>query len=214
MEKDIRIILVDDNLRIRESISLLLNSSIGFNLVGVFDNAIAIEKKIEMFEPDVILMDIDMPEINGIEAVENIRIINQKLAILMLTAFDDDEKVFNAICAGANGYVLKNTPPRKIREAIVEVQEGGAPMSPSIARKVLTMMRDSNSKKESEDVKLSKREKDVLELLVQGKSYKMIAADLNISYETVHSHIKRIYKELRVNSSTEAVSKTLRNKIL
>jgi len=214
MTKDIRIILVDDNPRIRESISLLLNSSQGFNLVGVFENAHSINQKIEMFEPNVVLMDIDMPEFSGIDAVKAIRLIDEDLPIMMLTGFDDDEKVFNAVCAGATGYLLKNTEPKKILECIKEINEGGAPMSPSVARKVLSMMKNSNSKKPDKEVKLSKREKEVLELLVHGKSYKMIASDLNISYETVHSHIKRIYKELQVNSSTEAVVKTLKNKIL
>lgn len=126
----------------------------------------------------------------------------------------DDEKVFDAVCAGANCYVLKSTQPKRILECIKEVHDGGAPMSPSIARKVLGMFKSSNVSQPNKKFDLSKREREVLEQLVHGKSYKMIASDLNISYETVYSHIKRIYKELQVNSSTEAVAKTLKNKIL
>jgi DNA-binding NarL/FixJ family response regulator len=166
-------------------------------------------------KPHVALVDIQMPGMSGIEATAIIRQEFPELPILIQTVFDDDAKIFAAICAGANGYILKSTPPIKLLEAIKEVFEGGSPMTPSIAAKVLKMFKDQNHKTSSvENIDLSEREKEILVLLVDGLSYKLIANRLFISYETVHSHVKKIYQKLHVNSVNEAISKALRNKLV
>ena len=154
-----------------------------------------------------------MPGLNGIGTVKLIKAAFPETPILMLTVFDDDQKIFDAICAGADGYMLKNRSLDKLLDAVREVQQGGAPMSPSIAKRVLQLFQNQNSFKTSEEFNLSNREKEVLGLLVDGASYKMIADKLTIGYDTVHSHIKKIYKKLHVNSMSEAVSKALKNKL-
>ena len=163
-------------------------------------------------------MDIDMPPVSGIEAVKTIRRDYPELPIMMLTGFEDDESVFASICAGANGYILKNAKMDSLINNIKEVYEGGAPMTPVIARKVLNQFAHVQQVKstavENENYNLSNREIDVLQLLVKGHSYKMIADELHISYETVHSHIRKIYNKLQVNSVGEAVSKTISRNIL
>ena len=189
-----------------------MNSSKGFNCVGALSDGSAVEQAIVHLEPAVVLMDIDMPKVNGTTAVRNVRAKNPDIPIIMLTAFEEDDKVFDSICAGANGYLLKNVEPETLLSSIQEVNAGGAPMTPSIARKVLSMFKLRNEQQEqAADVDLSAREKDVLKLLVDGLSYKMISAELGISYETVHSHIKKIYKKLQVSSATEAVARSLRD---
>ena len=215
-EKDfLRVIIFDDNVNVRESISLLLSTTENMQLVAAFDSYKNMPGKIDSSKPDVILMDIDMPDIGGIEAVRLLRTRHPDLPVLMLTGFEDDEKVFASLCAGANGYVLKNANMESLIQYIEEVYSGGAPMTPVIARKVLTQFtRLQPEKVNNEDYHLSSREIDVLHLLVKGRSYKMIADELNISYETVHSHIRKIYKKLQVNSVGEAVSKTITYKII
>jgi DNA-binding NarL/FixJ family response regulator len=211
----LRIIIFDDNANVRESIAMLLSTTDHLELTGSFGSCRHMYNHIEVQEPDIVLMDIDMPEISGIDAVKLLRIKFPSLPVLMLTGFEDDEKVFASLCAGANGYVLKNANMQSLIQYIDEVYKGGAPMTPVIARKVLnqfTKLQPANIS--GEDYNLSNREKDVLQLLVKGKAYKMIAGELNISYETVHSHIRRIYQKLRVNSVGEAVSKALTQKIL
>jgi DNA-binding NarL/FixJ family response regulator len=160
-------------------------------------------------------MDIQMPGISGIEGAAVIRQEFPELPVLMLTVFEDESKVFAVVCAGANGYILKSTPPVKLLDAIKEVSEGGSPMTSSIAAKVLKMFKDQNPKTNLvENIDLSSREKEILALLVDGLSYKLIADELFISYETVHSHVKKIYQKLHVNSVNEAISKALRNKLV
>ena len=214
-DKPIRVIIADDNKNILESVQAVLNDSEDIHLVATFGSAKECVENIESLKPDVVLMDIDMPAMTGIEAVKIIRKKFPGLPILMLTGFEDDDKVFNSICAGANGYILKTTTLESLIFQIKEVYSGGAPMTPVIARKMLNAFAKMQTPQNtSEEYKLSKREKDVLELLVKGKSYKMISTQLNISYETVHSHIRRIYQKLHVNSVSEAVSKTIIQKIL
>jgi len=162
-----------------------------------------------------VLMDIQMPGISGIEAVAVLRSEFPQLPVLMQTVFEDESKIFAAICAGANGYILKSVPPVKLLEAIKEVAEGGSPMTPSIAAKVLKMFKDQNPKANAgNNFDLSSREREIISLLVDGLSYKLIADKLFISYETVHSHVKNIYQKLHVNSVNEAISKALRNKLV
>ncbi|MBS1765095.1 MAG: response regulator transcription factor [Bacteroidetes bacterium] len=214
-DKPIKVILADDNKTVLESVQALIKDSGTIQLVAAYGSAKECLENIEKLKPDVVLMDIDMPLMTGIEAVKIIRKSFPGLPILMLTGFEDDDKVFNSICAGANGYILKNASMESLLHHIQEVHTGGAPMTPTIARKVLNAFAKSHTQQNSaEDYKLSNREKDVLELLVKGKSYKMISTQLNISYETVHSHIRRIYQKLQVHSVSEAVSKTIIRKIL
>lgn len=211
----LRVLIFDDNKNVRESIAMLLSTTDNMQLVAAYENCQNLIDDIVEARPDVVLMDIDMPFVSGIEAVKLLRTKFDALPVLMLTGFEDDEKVFESLCAGANGYVLKNVNMESLIQYINEVNSGGAPMTPVIARKVLLQFaRIQPAHLLSEEYHLSHREKEVLQLLVKGKSYKMIADDLNISYETVHSHIRKIYQKLRVNSVGEAVSKTISKNIL
>ena len=211
----IKVTVFEDNKDLREGVRAILNGSPGFACVGAYANAQNLAKRLTNDEPDVVLMDIQMPGISGIEAVAMLRKDFAGLPVLMQTVFEDESKVFAAICAGANGYLLKNTPPVKFLEAIKEVAEGGSPMTPSIAAKVLRMFKDQQPKVDvSHDYSLTIREKEILSLLVDGLSYKMVADKVFISYETVHSHVKKIYEKLHVNSINEAVSKALRNRLV
>ena len=211
----IAVTLFEDNKDLREGMQAILNASPGFTCVGSYANGNNLIKHLQQNKPDVVLMDIQMPGISGIEAVAILRQEFPVVPVLMQTVFEDEAKVFAAICAGANGYILKNTPPVKFLEAIKEVAEGGSPMTPSIAAKVLKMFKNQHPKADAGiDFNLSSREKEILSLLAEGLSYKLIAGKLFISYETVHSHVKKIYQKLHVNSMNEAVSKALRNKLV
>ena len=191
---------------------MLVQDSGDFTLAGSYSNCLNVINNIRETKPDVVIMDIDMPGINGIEGVRLIRNSFPTVQILMLTVFDDDEKVFAAIKAGANGYILKNAEPRHLLHAISEVYSGGAPMAQGIARKVLHQLQVSLPA-EQKDYHLSNREKEVLGLLVNGLSYKMIAGKLNITYDTVRAHMKKIYEKLHVASMTEAVAKAINQKL-
>jgi DNA-binding NarL/FixJ family response regulator len=208
----IRIIIFDDNDALRDSVAMLLHNSPDFTLVGSFAHCLDVTENIMDTTPDVVIMDIDMPGMNGIEGVKLIRKNFPTVQILMLTVFDDDEKVFAAIKAGAAGYILKNAEPGKLLQAISEVYNGGAPMTPGIAKKVLHQFQ-AIMPDEEKNYHLSTREKEVLGLLVDGLSYKMIAANLNITYDTVRAHMKKIYEKLHVASMTEAVAKALNQKL-
>jgi DNA-binding NarL/FixJ family response regulator len=213
----LRIAIFDDNKNIRESISMLLNTEPDFELVGSFAHVLDCVKDIRESKPDVVLMDIEMPGMTGIEAVKEIRKEFPHIQILMQTVFEDDDRVFDSICAGASGYILKNFLNTKLVDAIRELQYGGSPMSPSVARKVLNKMQSVSSvikPEEAPDYHLTSREKEVLSCLVNGLSYKMIGAELNISYETVRSHVKKIYEKLHVASLTEVVAKAIHQRIV
>ena len=209
--RPLRIIIFDDNRDVRESVEMLLSTTRDMEFAAGFESCRDLIKEIELLRPDVVLMDIDMPSMSGIEAVKLLRTKFPVLPVLMLTGFEDDEKVFDSICAGANGYVLKNANMESLIRYISEVHSGGAPMTPVIARKVLNQFSKLQPSKAIHDEfnSLSSREKDVLNLLVKGKSYKMIAEELFISFETVHSHIQKIYRKLQVSSVAEVVSKTI-----
>lgn len=209
----IKVVLYEDNPQLREGLTMLLNGSEGFEVTGAFKNCNDVVKEVAALSPDVILMDIDMPGINGIEGLKLIRQSNMNVKILMLTVFDDNKNVFEAVKNGANGYLLKKTPPAKLLEYIQEAHTGGAPMSSSIATQVLKMFSQLHSDPRS-DYSLSEREKQVLQLLVNGYSYKMIASEIYISIDTVRSHIKKIYEKLHVNSKSEAVAKAFKHKIV
>jgi DNA-binding NarL/FixJ family response regulator len=209
----IKVLIYEDNPQLREGLSMLINGSDGFEVLASFKNCNNVLQEIKMYEPDVILMDIDMPGTNGIEGLKQIRLVDTDVKILMLTVFDDNKNVFEAISSGANGYVLKKTPPARLLEYIQEANSGGAPMTSSIATQVLKMFSSLHSEK-GEDYNLSDREKQVLYLLVNGYSYKMIASEMFIAIDTVRSHIKKIYEKLHVNSKSEAVAKAFKDKII
>ena len=208
----IKVIIFDDNDSLRDSITMLLQDTPHLALVGSYAHCLDVKENITTSQPDVVIMDIDMPGMNGIEGVKQIRENFPSLQILMLTVFDDDEKVFAALKAGANGYILKNAEPQHLLHAISEVYNGGAPMTPGIAKKILHQFQ-TILPEEEKDYHLSTREKEVLSLLVDGLSYKMIAAKLGITYDTVRAHMKKIYEKLHVASMTEAVAKAITQNI-
>jgi DNA-binding NarL/FixJ family response regulator len=202
----IRIIIFEDNDRLRESLAYLLQSVPDYEVQGDYNNCLEAATIARIYKPDVVLMDIDMPGESGINGVSKIKEANPQTAVVMYTVFEDDEKLFQCLCAGANGYLLKKTPPEKIFEAIHEVVEGGAPMSPSIAKKVIGSFQSAKSTNQYD---LTERELDVLQLLAKGHSTKAIADQLSIAYNTVRSHLKNIYTKLHVNCGKEAIAKVL-----
>jgi len=209
---EISVIVFDDNKDQRDSLKMLINRQPEMLCTGIFENCSNAVENISDTKPDVILMDIDMPGINGIECVKIIREHFPAIHIIMQTVFEEDEKIFAAILAGADGYILKKTPPAKLIEGIREVMEGGAPMTASVAKQVLKLFQNLPPKTNEYD--LTDREKEILSYLVKGMSYKMIAAACSITYFTVNMHIKNIYEKLHVHSATEAVSKAMKNKIV
>jgi DNA-binding NarL/FixJ family response regulator len=209
----VRILVYDDSDVMRESLRTLLFEEPGFEVIAMLPNAETIETDISDLKPDVVLMDIDMPEVNGVEAVKRIRKLSPQLPIIMLTVFDDNENIFKAIYAGASGYILKRYVTVEIVAAIHNVLSGGAPMTGTVAKKVLQMLPVAASAEEENQV-LTVKEKDILQLLVNGYSYKMIASEISISIDTVRFHIKKIYDKLHVHSSTGAVSKAIKEKLV
>jgi len=215
MTETIRVVLFEDNKHYRESLYYIINGTPGFECVAAFPDCNDLLFRIRLHKPAVVLMDIEMPGITGIEAVKKIKSEFPGLQILMQTVFDDDDHIFDAICAGASGYILKTTSPAEMLAAIKDVNQGGSPMSSGVARRVLSRFQQISPKKEEmTDYQLTRREKEVLSLIVEGKSYKMIAAELAIGFETVRTHIKNIYDKLHVQSLTEMVAKAIRDKVV
>ncbi|WP_020601208.1 response regulator transcription factor [Spirosoma panaciterrae] len=202
----IRVSIFDDNDSLRETLALIFEATDDLIVTGQYPNALQAAEVVKSTQPDVILMDIDMPGRTGIEAVKLIREQTTRPKILMLTVFEDVERIFAAISAGAVGYLLKKTPADKIIDAIREVMSGGAAMTPSIALKVLEAFQQPRTT----DFLLTDKEKDVLKRLVEGDSYKLIAHHCGISMGTVRTHIVNIYEKLHVNSKSEAVAKALK----
>lgn len=207
-----RIIIFDDNQERLNSVAMLLNLSADFICTGTFHNATNLVADINSSRPDLVLMDIDMPGLDGIEATRLVRKHFDALPVLIQTNFEEDERIFGSLRAGANGYLLKKTSPERFLESLREALEGGAPMTGSIAAKVLRHF--SGDAQVKKDYHLTEREKQILGFLVNGYSYKLIAAECGISYNTVNNHIRNIYDKLYVNSATEAVSLAIRQRLV
>ena len=210
---DIKVSVFDDNKALRDSLFYLISGTPGFSVAGIYPDCSHVLENLRRDPADVVLMDIDMPGVNGIEATALIKSHFQAVNVLILTSYDDSPKIFDALQSGATGYLLKKTSPAKILEAITEVTQGGAPMNANIARKVLKFFSEKKNITENE-YDLSVREKDVLSCLVNGDSYKMIATNCFISMGTVCTHISNIYKKLHVNSKSEAVAKAIRERLI
>lgn len=211
----IRVSIFEDNKHLRETFQYLLSTAEGFTCTGAYSDCSNMINDLKAHPCDVVLMDIEMPGMNGIEATKFIRQSFPEINILIQTVFYEDEYIFNAICAGASGYILKSTTPDGYLEAIKDVQAGGSPMTPGIARRVLELFKQNlQPDTPAKDYNLTTQEKRILQLLVQGKSYKMIAAELFVATDTVKTHVSNVYAKLHVHSGTEAVSLALRNKIV
>ncbi len=205
----IRVLLFEDNKNFRESLSLFLASSENIWLIGAYPDARESVNLVRKTKPDVILMDIQMPYLSGLDAMKNIKQYFSDVKILMQTIHDEDDKVFAIICAGASGYILKNSKPENYLQAIVDVNMGGSHLSPVIAAKVMKMFQSQFVKEQPNYVDLSTREREILNCLVKGMSYKMIADKCCISINTVCTHVRHIYEKLHVNSAPEAILKAI-----
>lgn len=210
----IKVCVFDDNAYRRESLGMLLKSAQNMKFTGAFFDCSNVIADVRRADPDVVLMDIDMPNVNGIEGVKQIKINFPKVQVLMQTVFEDDEKIFASICAGASGYILKKSTPAQILTAIEDVYKGDAAMTASVAKKVLTAFQKNVFYYNNQQITLTPREKDVLGYLVKGYSHKMIASACTLSIHTVNTHIKKIYEKLQVNSIAEAVVKALNQKLV
>ena len=211
MRKEICYIICEDNNDYRESLVAFLDEDEDLVCCGSFAGADNIVDIVNKNQPDVVLMDIDMPGKNGIEALKEIKENYPKIEIVMLTVFEDRDNVFEAVCAGASGYLLKNATPELIARSIKEVMKSGAAMSPVIARKILQFFQKPLKQ---DAFKLTAQEQQVLKLLIEGLSYKMIAAKMDVVTDTIRYHIKKIYDKLHVHSAPEAVAKAIRDRLV
>lgn len=214
MTNTIKVALCEDNDDFRESLHQFIAESTGYEVSFSIPSAEEILDYISHAPPQVILMDIDMPQFDGIRATSLVKSHFPEIDVLILTVYDDDEKIFEAILSGASGYLLKKTPPARILEAIAEIQAGGASMNASIVKKVLSFFNKQPASTSSNTYTLSPKELDILKCLVNGDSYKMIADHCDISIGTVRTHINNIYKKLHINSKSEAVAKALKERLL
>ena len=205
--------IVEDVGEVREGLALLINGADDFSTLGLYGSVEAVIEDVGSNRPDIVLMDIGLPGMSGVDGVRFLKAKYPDLRVLMLTVYDNNDRVFDAICAGADGYLLKTTPPAQLLDALRDIVAGGAPMSPTISRRVLKMFQRSHGMSSGE-FDLSQRESEILHHLIDGNSYKMIAGKLSISAHTVNFHLKNIYRKLHVNSKSEAVATALRNKIV
>lgn len=210
--RPIKVIVFEDQPDLRDSLISLLEDCEDIECCGAWENCSDAEHIVGVYQPAIVLMDIDMPVMNGIEGT---KILSNKfpgLLVIMLTVFDDDENIFNAICAGASGYILKKSAPEKIIQSIREALSGGAPITAAVAKRMLQFFPKKAVEEDTDLNNLTQREKQILGFLAEGQSYKLIANGLGISIDTVRSHIKKIYEKLHVNSATAAVSRFLHSR--
>jgi len=209
----IKVAIVEDRRDIRESLAALINGTEGYCCTASFRSMEDALETIAVNLPDVALLDIGLPGISGIEGTRRLKSRYPELLVLILTVYDDDERIFDALCAGACGYLLKKTPPVRLLESVKEVVAGGSPMSPEIARRVITLFREVRPP-EKADYQLTPHETRLLKLLVEGHNYKTASTELDVSVNTISFHMRHIYEKLQVHSKSEAVSKALRNRII
>jgi DNA-binding NarL/FixJ family response regulator len=209
----IRVAIVEDEREIRECLALLVNGTEGYTCTGSYRSMEEALEKISRQVPDVVLSDIGLPGMNGIDGVRLLKERHPNLLVLMLTVYDDDERIFDAMCAGACGYLLKKTPPARLLDSLKEVVAGGAPMSPEVARRVIKLFREIRPPDRAE-YHLTPHETRLLKLFVEGHNYKTAAAELKVSVNTVNFHVRSIYDKLQVHSRSEAVAKALLNRLV
>lgn len=209
----VKIALIEDLRDVREGLAMLIGGTNGFECVGSFRSVEEAIAKIGLQPPDIVLTDIGLPGKDGIEGIRLLRAKYPQISFIALTVYDDDERIFDAICAGACGYLLKNTAPARLLEALREVAAGGAPMSPEVARRVIHLFQAFAPPKQSA-LHLTPQERELLKLLVDGHSYKSAAFQLKISYHTVSFHLRNVYEKLQVHSKSEAVAKVLREHLI
>ncbi len=214
MTHEIKVCIFEDNKHLRESLEILLNGTPGYNCVGAYPECRNLAAHLKASQCDIALMDIEMPGMNGIEATKIIKEQLPHIQVLIQTVFSDDDNIFRAICAGASGYILKSTTPSEYIDALKDVHSGGSPMTSGIARKVFELFKNNVHQTSNEVYNLTEKEKIVLQQLITGKSYKMIAHELKISHDTIKTHMKNIYAKLHVHSGPEAVAKALQEKLV
>ena len=205
--------IIEDQPKIREGLRALIDGTDGYRCVGSFGSMEEALAKVHNELPDVLLVDIGLPAMSGIEGTRRMKALHPGLAVLILTVYDDDRRIFDALCAGASGYLLKKTPPARLLESLKEVVGGGAPMSPEVARRIVALFREIRPPEQA-DYQLTPHEIRILTLLVEGHNYKTAADELNVSINTIRFHMRSIYEKLQVHSKSEAVSKALRNRII
>lgn len=209
----IKVAIIEDRREIRDGLAMLISGTAGFECTGTYRSMEDALPRIGSVLPDVVLCDIGLPGMSGIEGMRILKERFPNLLLLMLTIYDDDERIFNALCAGACGYLLKKTPPVKLLEGLREAVEGGSPMSPEVARRVIALFRDIRPP-ERADYELTPHETRLLKLLVEGHNYKTAALELNVSINTISFHMRHIYEKLQVHSKSEAVAKALRDRLV
>lgn len=209
----ITVVIIEDLREVREGLAILVNGTSGFRCVGAFRTMEDALEGTPSVGPDIILTDLGLPGMGGVEGIRILRRRFPRLPILALTVYEDDENVFNAICAGASGYLLKNTPPGRLLESLRELADGGAPMSPDVARRVLEVFRQFRPPERAPSA-LTPHEMTLLKLMVEGHHYKTAASEMGISINTVSFHLRHIYEKLQVHSKTEAVAKALRENLI
>jgi DNA-binding NarL/FixJ family response regulator len=209
----IKVVIVEDHRELREVLGYMIGGTEGFRCAGSFRTMEEALQRIPSDVPDVVLSDIGLPGMSGIEGVKILKERFPRLLILMLTVYDDDDRIFDALCAGASGYLLKKTPPARLLDSLKEAVAGGAPMSPEVARRVIALFRDIRPP-ERADYQLTPHETRLLKLLVEGHNYKTAAATLGVTTATISFHLQRIYEKLQVHSKSEAVAKALRNRLV
>ncbi len=210
---DLSVVIVEDQREIREGLRALIDGTGGFRCAGAYRSMEEALDHLRGEPPDVALLDIGLPGMSGIEGIRLLRERHPAMQLVMLTVYEDDDRIFQAICAGACGYLLKKTPPARLLDALREAMEGGAPLSPEVARRVITLFRDHRPPQRA-DYRLTPHETRLLKMLVDGHTYGTAAEVLGVTFNTVHFHMKRIYEKLEVHSKSEAVAKALRSRLL